>query len=623
VDKSTGHEHSVFVGRDMRMAERYPLKLLTAILAGLRLQLRVQRDGCVSLSALDVGIHLDEPEPELEDFHWQDSTQLRFYDDRTGFELDADLVRQARRIEMDFMGKLRVWDIVTIATCQEQTGRGPIGTRWVDTDKGDEQRPDIRCRIVVQETRSQSTIAKDDVGATFAATPPLECLRLVCSLVISTPAAKDHVIRFLDISRAHPHCKIRRLVFIRLPAEDPNSADKTLCGKLNMALYGTRDAGQNFEFEVNEVVTAAGCLRGDSCPCVFRCEQHGIYFFHHGDDFVIGGRREGSLWLVRVLETKFIVKDRGVLGPRVDDKEYMVCLNRMLRWRRAGADGGEAILYEADARHGELLRSQMGLDLNSRGLSAPGVQIKITPDVMVPLDEERQVIFRSACMRLSYLALDRADLQFVSKECARGMATPLERHWQLLKHAARYTITAPRLVWEWRRQQWPTYLDGYGDTDWAGCPITRRSSSCMVFMLGAHALLTAASTQVPLALSSGEAEFYGAVKTASRLLGLKSLLVDFGVTGITFRLWSDSSAARGVLARRGCGKIRHLETQALWVQKATQDKLFVVGAVLGVKNCADIGTKFLTEACIRKHLTTMRMTVVQATDKHALRARLG
>ena len=120
----------------------------------------------------------------------------------------------------------------------------------MDTDKGDEQRPDVRCRLVIQETRSSSTIAK---GATFAATPPLECLRIVCSLVMSTPTDKDHVIRFLDISRAHPHCRIRRLVYIRLPEEDPRSVDKDLCGRLNMALYGTRDAGQNFEFEVMEV----------------------------------------------------------------------------------------------------------------------------------------------------------------------------------------------------------------------------------------------------------------------------------------------------------------------------------------------------------------------------------
>jgi hypothetical protein len=43
-------------------------------------------------------------------------------------------------------------------------------------------------------------------------------------------------------------------------------------------------------------------------------------------------------------------------------------------------------------------------------------------------------------------------------------------------------------------------------------------------------ILTTSTTQVPISLSSGEAEFYGTVKTASRLLGLVALVVDFGFT---------------------------------------------------------------------------------------------
>ncbi len=84
---------------------------------------------------------------------------------------------------------------------------------------------------------------------------------------------------------------------------------------------------------------------------------------------------------------------------------------------------------------------------------------------------------------------------------------------------------------------------------------------------------------------SGEAEFYGTVKTFSRLLGLKNLFLNLGVPDVELRLWSDSSAALGVLARRGCGKIRHLGTQSLWVQGTVQDKLCTVGTVPGKVNC--------------------------------------
>jgi hypothetical protein len=263
---------------------------------------------------LDVGVHVDEAEPGLSDFSWQDSTKDTFFDERTGFALDNGLVKQGRRTEMGYMGQLKVWDAVPLQECWDNTGWAPIGTRWVDTDKGDADHPDVRCRIIVQETKNSSTIGNGDIAATFAATPPLECLRIICSVVMSQPKEKKHVLRFLDISRAHPHCRIRRLVYIKLPEEDPRSADPMLCGRLNMALYGTRDAGQNFEFEVTEVVTGAGCEQGISSPCVYKVKERELYFFHHGDDFFAGGPEEESQWLVKVLEKKFIVKDRGILG---------------------------------------------------------------------------------------------------------------------------------------------------------------------------------------------------------------------------------------------------------------------------------------------------------------------
>ena len=72
----------------------------------------------------------------------------------------------------------------------------------------------------------------------------------------------------LDISRAHPHCEIKRLVYVRLPLEDPRSQEAGVCGVLNMALYGTRDAGQNFELTTTETLTQAGIVQGIFTPCV-------------------------------------------------------------------------------------------------------------------------------------------------------------------------------------------------------------------------------------------------------------------------------------------------------------------------------------------------------------------
>ena len=44
-------------------------------------------------------------------------------------------------------------------------GRKPFGMRWIDCNKGEEQRPELLSRLVVQETRQTSTISVSDIDA--------------------------------------------------------------------------------------------------------------------------------------------------------------------------------------------------------------------------------------------------------------------------------------------------------------------------------------------------------------------------------------------------------------------------------------------------------------------------
>eukprot|EP00971_Amphidinium_carterae_P221649 4399891-Amphidinium_carterae.1 len=96
---------------------------------------------------------------------------------------------------MAYMQHLGVWTYSTAEACSPATGRKPHGVRWVDSDKSpNPETPDLRSRLVVQETRGNSSIAAEDVMSTFAATPPLETLRLLCSLCMSAAESDDFVI---------------------------------------------------------------------------------------------------------------------------------------------------------------------------------------------------------------------------------------------------------------------------------------------------------------------------------------------------------------------------------------------------------------------------------------------
>ena len=84
-------------------------------------------------------------------------------------------------------------------------------------------------------------------------------------------------------------------------------------------------------------------------------------------------------------------------------------------------------------------------------------------------------------------------------------------------------------------------------------------------MFGEHCLRAWSVSQKVVALSSGEAEYYGMVRGASVATGMKGMFGDLGVE-VELALYTDASAAIGIAKRRGLGKIRHLELAELWLQ---------------------------------------------------------
>ena len=109
-------------------------------------------------------------------------------------------------------------------------------------------------------------------------------------------------------------------------------------------------------------------------------------------------------------------------------------------------------------------------------------------------------------------------------------------------------------------------VTAYSDANWAGCIQPRKSTSGGCLMLGSHLWKTWSKTQTSIALFSAETDIYGTMKTAQESIGLISMAREFQVE-LKARLLCDASAALGVAQQVGIGKIRHLQTGALWLQE--------------------------------------------------------
>jgi len=330
-------------------------------------------------------------------------------------------------------------------------------------------------------------------------------------------------------------------------------------------------------------VEVLGFVQGVSSPCVFKHPSKMLVVSVHGDDFTTAGACEDLDWFEGNLAEHYECTIQPRIGPGPKDGKEGIVLNRVIRWTSEGLE------YEADPRQAEKLIAECGLT-GSNTMATPGVRVSFAElEKDKPLEPRLNTAFRGSAARSNYLSADRIDCQFAAKEICRWMAQPTEQSWAAMKRLCRYLVGLPRMVYLYRFQQ-ATGIEVYTDTDWAGCPRTRKSTSGGCVMMGSHLIKSWSSTQSGVALSSGEAEFNGVVRGAGIGLGYQSLLKDLGQE-LPVRVWTDSSAAIGICSRQGLGKVRHLDTHTLWVQQAVRAGRIDLRKVNGEVNPADLFTK--------------------------------
>ena len=189
--------------------------------------------------------------------HEDNDKENIFWDSVNGGWLPRREVHEARMEEMEYVRKMNVYSRVPWDESKRVTGRNPIKLRWVDTRKSTGE---IRSRLVAKEYRIDSR------PEMFSATPPLEAMKLLISIIVSAQvhpedwgqwkhaewrytargrgvpkeAWADDMVTALhvDVSRAYFHAPSKEAKYIEIPTEDWNESDEkaSQCGKLNVSL---------------------------------------------------------------------------------------------------------------------------------------------------------------------------------------------------------------------------------------------------------------------------------------------------------------------------------------------------------------------------------------------------
>ena len=335
------------------------MKFIEGILKATKKQLEWDSRGLFLLSSVG-----NEPAqsnvktvPEEED----EMTFAHPWDDLTGEQLDPKEVAKARQEEIGYYRSMNAFKVVPISESWEVTGKAPIGVRWIDTNKGDASRMNIRCRLVAQDFKTE---ANHELNA---GTPPLESLKFVLSHAVTGSMSRCVMIN--DISRAYLHAPCRGNVYVARCAEDlEGDPPGQTCWKLLRSMYGTRTAAQDWQFAVKEAMVSFGVVPSKSSPNIVYHPSRGIWSMIHGDDFCSSGEPHDLEWLDRQLKGVFIVKTQ-FLGPLAKHAKQTHILNRLVSWVE-----GRGIQYEADPRHVERMVLDTGVG-DMKDAKVPGANV--------------------------------------------------------------------------------------------------------------------------------------------------------------------------------------------------------------------------------------------------------
>ena len=504
----------------------------------------------------------------------------KFHDYYTGEELPKDLVIEGIRTELAEMQDFSVFEWRRAEERKE--GEKMITTKMFHKKKSDTE---VRSRIVARQYADGAREPEYHAG-----TPPTWALKLVISRAASRGTRRQ--IGIHDISVAFFHAWLAEGVWVKPP---PEMDCEGWLWWVVKALYGMRESSKAFQDLVTAMFEQWAWTVLKTVPCLAYNSSLDTLCGFHGDDFYTEGEPDKLDQVDKMIEETFKAKKLPRVGPQASP--HGLVLRRLLVWNDNG------FFLQPDPKHFENLGELLGV---TGAKPAPTPMSKATGrdtrDALDPLARQEAIIYRRGVGTALYVAPDRFDLQFACKVLASDMQSPMKISMARLRRFVRYMLGTKDYGLSFLYQDTAAMMlvTVYVDGDWSGDVATCKSTSAGAVLLGTHCLESWSVTQKLIALSSAESEFYAMGSGCARGITVKNVLTEIANaempdTVVKMEVHTDSTAARGMLHRKGVGRVRHLATRYLWIQDSLREGIFAVIKVASKENCADAGTKPLDE----------------------------
>ncbi|GJY78729.1 ribonuclease H-like domain-containing protein [Tanacetum coccineum] len=359
-----------------------------------------------------------------------------------------------------------------------------------------------KARLVANGRGQQQGIDYDE---TFSPVVKPATILTVLSLVVS----RDWPIHQLDVKNAFLHGHLSKTIYMHQPPGfvDPNKPNY-VC-HLQRSLYGLKQAPRAWFQRFASYATRVGFQHSktDSSLFVFHRGSDIAYLLLYVDDIILTASSSAFLQrIITSLHSEFAMTDLGSLNYFLGISAQRSATGLFLSQSKFA----EEILERAHMQNCNPCRTPV--DTESK-LGSDGDPVS------------DPTLYRSLAGALQYLTFTRPDLSYAVQQVCLYMHDPRDPHFTALKRILRYV----RGTLDYGLQlhvSSTTQLTAYTDADWAGCPVTRRSTSGYCVFLGDNLLSWSAKRQVTLSRSSAEAEYRGVANVVAETAWIRNLLCE-------------------------------------------------------------------------------------------------
>lgn len=400
-------------------------------------------------------------------------------------------------------------------------------------------------------------------------------IRLVLSLAIT----HGWPINQLDVNNAFLHGDLEESVYMAQPPgfSDPLHPSHVCC--LKKALYGLKQAPRAWFHKLASALASLGFKASQSDPSLFISTYSSsitIVLVYVDDIIITSSVSHHVTSLITSLASQFSLKDLGplhfFLGIQVTPTSFGIHLS------------------QPSYIHSLLLRTKMD---GAKPCASPmSPSDSLSKNCGVPMTDPH--LYRSTVGALQYATLSRPDISFAVNRASQFMQSPTEDHWNVVKRILRYLKGTIHLGITIDKRS-PLQLHAYTDSDWAGCPDDRRSTSGFCVFLGQNILSWSSKKQSTVSRSSTEAEYRSLASACTELMWIRHLLHELRVPLISPPvLWCDNLGATFLASNPVFhARTKHIEIDFHFVREKVLSKELLVRFICSKDQLADIFTKAL------------------------------